>query len=57
MSDPASPCIAICELDASQHFCSGCGRSTDEIAQWRCADAEQKQIILDAARQRLADQT
>ncbi len=57
MSDPASPCIAICELDASQHFCSGCGRSTDEIAQWRCANAEQKQIILDAARQRLANQT
>ena len=53
MDDPVSPCIAVCELNAEQSFCTGCGRTTDEITQWRYADAIQQRVILEAARRRL----
>lgn len=33
-----SPCIGICTL--AENFCTACGRTTDEIAEWRGADDE-----------------
>jgi len=54
MSNLASPCVAICELDVTKLFCEGCGRSTEEIAQWRSADDVQKTAILVTSRERLA---
>ena len=31
-----SPCISICTLD--NNICTACGRTTDEIAEWRGAN-------------------
>ncbi|PXV58516.1 hypothetical protein SAMN04487785_115126 [Dyella jiangningensis] len=33
-SNPLSPCIGICRLDA-RGYCEGCLRTGDEIARWR----------------------
>ena len=53
MNNPVSPCIAICELDTAGQVCVGCGRTTDEIALWRCTDEAGKQAILADAKLRL----
>lgn len=57
MTDPASPCVAVCELNTDQTLCIGCGRTTDEIALWSCADAQQKAAIQKVARERLTEFT
>ncbi|HRX99870.1 MAG: DUF1289 domain-containing protein [Lysobacteraceae bacterium] len=41
-----SPCIGVCALDASGH-CTGCFRSTDEIANWRGYSDEQRLHLMD----------
>ncbi len=41
-----TPCIQVCEIDATSQLCSGCGRSLQEIAQWgRLTAAERSQIM------------
>ena len=57
MNKLVSPCIAICELDSASQVCVGCGRTTDEIALWRCADDTIKTTILASAEQRLKTMT
>lgn len=39
-----SPCISICTLD--DNICTACGRTTDEIAEWRGADDDTHARIL-----------
>lgn len=34
----ASPCIAVCVVDPKTSFCIGCGRTSDEIANWPSLD-------------------
>lgn len=34
-----SPCVSVCQLDASQHHCIGCLRTLDELRAWGQADA------------------
>ena len=29
-----SPCIKVCVIDKASGFCTGCGRTLDEIARW-----------------------
>ena len=48
-----SPCIKVCQLDPQQ-VCTGCGRTLDEIAEWSLAPDARKQLIVEAARRRLA---
>lgn len=51
----ASPCISVCLLNEND-VCLGCYRSAEEITDWFMASAQQKQDILDRARdRRLAD--
>ncbi|MDO8862014.1 DUF1289 domain-containing protein [Haliea sp. E1-2-M8] len=51
----ASPCISVCLLDESD-VCLGCYRSAEEITDWFMASPQEKQEILDRARdRRLAD--
>lgn len=47
-----SPCINVCKLDQATGLCVGCLRSVDEIRAWRNASNEEKQAIVEAARQR-----
>lgn len=30
----SSPCIDVCDVDSTGHYCVGCGRSMDEITSW-----------------------
>jgi predicted Fe-S protein YdhL (DUF1289 family) len=30
----ASPCVAVCRMDAATGWCLGCARTIDEIAAW-----------------------
>jgi len=45
--DVGSPCVRICRLvgPAWARYCSGCGRSVEEIAAWtRLSDQEKRNI-------------
>ena len=51
ISKVVSPCIKICTLQ--DNFCIGCGRSTQEIAEWSTATARRKKHILERLPDRL----
>ena len=50
-SKVVSPCIKICTLQNG--FCIGCGRSTQEIAEWTKATDKRKGEILERLPDRL----
>ncbi|MGE0767149.1 MAG: DUF1289 domain-containing protein [Hyphomicrobiaceae bacterium] len=41
-----TPCIGICNLDATSGFCTGCGRTMNEIASWSRLSPEQRRKIM-----------
>lgn len=49
---PVSPCNGVCRLHAD-HTCTGCGRSRREIAHWSAMNDSERQIAVEAARERL----
>ena len=51
-SEPRSPCVSICALDVDD-ICIGCYRSADEVTDWFLADKEEKEAILERARERM----
>lgn len=51
-SDPASPCISVCVLNA-EDICMGCYRSADEVTDWFIASAEEKTRILQRSQKRM----
>ena len=51
ISKVVSPCINICTLQ--DEFCIGCGRSTQEIAEWSNATIKRKREILERLPDRL----
>jgi len=51
-TEPRSPCVSICALDVDD-ICIGCYRSADEITDWFLADEEEKEAILERARERM----
>lgn len=53
MTDVPSPCINICDLDRTEQYCLGCGRSLDEIAKWRSASESERRKISDKLSDRL----
>lgn len=40
-----TPCIGVCELDPAG-YCTGCFRSTDEIARWSTYDDDERLRIM-----------
>jgi len=46
----ASPCVAVCRLDAVTRRCIGCGRTIDEIATWPDLDDEARRRIIERLR-------
>lgn len=50
-----SPCIDVCQIEATSGLCQGCGRTLAEIAAWSAADDEQRQAILAAVAARCAN--
>ena len=51
----ASPCIGVCLLNKDHHYCEGCFRSRDEIAQWITLSDIQKKEVIQIATQRQID--
>jgi predicted Fe-S protein YdhL (DUF1289 family) len=46
-----SPCLSVCQMDASTGLCQGCWRSLDEIAAWGRASNDERRAVW----QRIAD--
>lgn len=44
-AEVASPCVAICQMDAAGQLCTGCLRTLDEIMAWGSLDAPGKQAV------------
>ncbi len=42
----ASPCNGACELNVRMQWCSGCGRSLEEISAWTETPNPQRRAIL-----------
>ena len=40
-----TPCIGVCELDASDH-CAGCHRTRDEIARWSAMSDTERLYVM-----------
>jgi predicted Fe-S protein YdhL (DUF1289 family) len=49
--DSRSPCVRNCCLDQND-VCLGCGRTLEEILQWRSAPAEEQEAIRQRAYER-----
>jgi predicted Fe-S protein YdhL (DUF1289 family) len=50
-----SPCIGVCRINKKHHFCEGCFRSEDEIAEWiRLSDEQKKEINQKAAQRQIS---
>lgn len=47
-----SPCINVCQMDASSGLCRGCFRTLDEITVWARTDDAHRARILAAVGQR-----
>lgn len=50
----ASPCTALCSLDARHEYCTGCYRTPDEIMHWSQFNSEKKHAVNKAAAERRA---
>lgn len=42
---PASPCVGVCILDGEKGLCTGCARTSDEIAAWGSAPDAFRQAV------------
>jgi uncharacterized protein len=42
----ASPCISVCQMDETTHWCRGCYRTIHEIMVWGQSDETLKQCIM-----------
>jgi hypothetical protein len=49
----ASPCVGICELDATGRVCVGCLRTLEEIAAWSgFSENQRRRVVEDLPRRR-----
>ena len=48
-----SPCIKKCFYDWDKGFCTGCGRTIDELSYWDYWTMKEKQEILKKSKKRL----
>lgn len=55
MKTMQTPCVLICNIDADSGLCVGCGRSLVEIGGWSTYDDAERQAIMAALPERLAD--
>ncbi len=42
----ASPCINVCQMNATSGLCEGCFRTLDEIACWSIYEDDEKRAVL-----------
>jgi len=46
MSDVASPCTGLCQIDPATRFCLGCRRQIEEIMAWPELSPDAKRAVL-----------
>ena len=46
MTQIASPCVNICQLDPAADTCTGCGRTRAEIGGWMGMSADERAAIM-----------
>jgi len=51
----SNPCVNICVHDRATGLCKGCGRTVDEITQWRRMPAERRAAVEAELPRRLSD--
>jgi len=52
-SRAGSPCVDLCIYDYDKDFCTGCGRTLEEISDWNQYDSQKKQKIIKICEERL----
>ncbi|WP_363318715.1 DUF1289 domain-containing protein [Rhodoferax sp.] len=50
-----SPCLSVCQMDATTGLCQGCLRTLEEIGQWGNADDAFKRVVWARIETRLAE--
>ena len=48
-----SPCVDYCIYDYDRDFCTGCGRTLDEVSYWNYFTPQEKQQILKNSKKNL----
>jgi len=48
-----SPCIRVCYYDYDRDFCTGCGRTLDELSYWNDYSFEEQKEIIKKSKKRL----
>jgi len=43
-----SPCVDICQLDATTGYCIGCARTGEEIGAWSGMSTDERRAVLNA---------
>ncbi len=49
-----TPCVRICQMNAAQGICEGCGRTLAEIGGWLTMTAEGRRRVMESLPARLA---
>ncbi len=49
-----SPCTSVCQYDPRRKWCSGCGRTTEEIKTWRKLSPFQRTRLVAELKRRMA---
>jgi len=49
-----TPCLRICVIDETTGFCVGCGRTLEEIANWRSYSSNERQRVMAGLGDRLS---
>ena len=52
-----SPCVSVCQMDASDGVCVGCYRTRDEISAWGSMSQDDQMLLLDILHDRRAKAT
>ena len=48
-----SPCVDLCIYDYDRDFCTGCGRTLDEVSYWNYFTPQEKKQILKESKKNL----
>ena len=48
-----SPCILVCSIDMKTGYCSGCGRTRDEIGDWMTMTPGERRAVMEILPARL----
>ncbi|NGN44576.1 DUF1289 domain-containing protein [Mesorhizobium sp. CGMCC 1.15528] len=53
MTHIETPCVRICRQDKDLGFCTGCGRTIEEVFEWHDLDAGRRKTLMEELPMRL----